>query len=79
VIVKGILDLASSLGLDVVAEGVELSGQARLLNQLGCPKLQGYLYCRPLPRDECGEFLAAHRGDPTAVVETHPALAPLHS
>jgi diguanylate cyclase (GGDEF)-like protein len=61
VIVKSILDLAHSLGLDVVAEGVELSGQAALLKELGCPKLQGYLYCRPLPRDECGEYLAGYQ------------------
>jgi EAL domain-containing protein (putative c-di-GMP-specific phosphodiesterase class I) len=60
VIVKSILDLAQSLGLDVVAEGVELSDQAALLKKLGCPKLQGYLYSRPLPRDECQAYLARH-------------------
>jgi EAL domain-containing protein (putative c-di-GMP-specific phosphodiesterase class I) len=60
VIVKSILDLAQSLGLDVVAEGVEQSDQAALLKKLGCPKLQGYLYSRPLPRDECQAYLARH-------------------
>ncbi|MBV8951180.1 MAG: EAL domain-containing protein [Actinobacteria bacterium] len=70
VIVKGILELARSLGLDVVAEGVELSGQAELLNELGCPKLQGYLYCRPLPRDECGNYLAGRGATPARVADT---------
>lgn len=60
VLVKSIIDLARSLGLDVVAEGVELTGQAELLNELGCPKLQGFLYSRPMGRDECGVYLTAN-------------------
>ena len=43
-----------------MAEGVELSGQAELLNELGCPKLQGFLYSRPMGRDECGLYLTAN-------------------
>ena len=59
VLVKSIIDLARSLGLDVVAEGVEKTGQAEILHDLGCPKLQGYLYSRPMGRNECGDYLAA--------------------
>lgn len=46
-LIKGILSLARSLGLDVVAEGVERPAQAERLRQLGCPMAQGYLYATP--------------------------------
>ncbi len=60
VLVKSIIDLARSLGLDVVAEGVEQSAQAEILHELGCPKLQGYLYSRPMSRDACSEYLVTN-------------------
>lgn len=46
-IVKTIITLAKELQLSVVAEGVEEAEQARILNDLGCDLLQGYLYGRP--------------------------------
>ena len=41
--------LAHSLGLKVVAEGIETEGQSRFLREHGCDMLQGYLYGRPEP------------------------------
>jgi EAL domain-containing protein (putative c-di-GMP-specific phosphodiesterase class I) len=41
--------LAHSLGLKVVAEGIETEGQSRFLREHGCDVLQGYLYGRPEP------------------------------
>ncbi|MES1256845.1 MAG: EAL domain-containing protein [Acidobacteriota bacterium] len=43
------VQLARSLGLGVVAEGVETEDQFRLLDRLGCDYFQGYLFCRPQP------------------------------
>ncbi len=48
-IVSAIAAMAASLGLKVVAEGVETEGQAQMLTQLGCTTLQGYLIGRPAP------------------------------
>ncbi|WP_243012644.1 putative bifunctional diguanylate cyclase/phosphodiesterase [Cryobacterium zhongshanensis] len=48
-IVRGILHLADSLGLDVVAEGIETSEQYEILRDMGCRYGQGYLFARPQP------------------------------
>ena len=51
-IVKTIISLAHSLGLKVVAEGVETEFQKAMLRELQCDEIQGYLVCHPLPRDQ---------------------------
>ena len=43
-----ILEIAKSLNIPVVAEGVETEAQMRLLKELGCPLVQGYYFSRPL-------------------------------
>ncbi len=48
-IVKTILQLARSLGLSVIAEGVELEGQRIALADMGCREFQGYLFGKPGP------------------------------
>ena len=44
--------LGRSLGLDVIAEGVETAEQARIAHDSGCSHEQGYLYSRPVKLDE---------------------------
>jgi EAL domain-containing protein (putative c-di-GMP-specific phosphodiesterase class I) len=51
-IVRSVINLARDLGLDVVAEGVETTEQAKLLSELGCQYAQGYLWARAMPLDE---------------------------
>ncbi len=58
-IVKAIIALGHSLGLEVVAEGVETEEQARYLQSLHCDVIQGYLISRPLPVAEITHFLAS--------------------
>jgi diguanylate cyclase (GGDEF)-like protein/PAS domain S-box-containing protein len=50
-LVSTIVNLAHSLKLDVVAEGVETEEQKRLLHLLNCEQMQGYLFSKPLPAD----------------------------
>ena len=54
-IVGAIIQVARSLNLTVVAEGVETEGQRDLLIDMGCDELQGYLYARPM---SAGSLLA---------------------
>jgi len=56
-LVEAVLNLARRLGLDTVAEGVETTGQADVLRELGCPKAQGYLFSKPLPAADMGRWL----------------------
>jgi EAL domain-containing protein (putative c-di-GMP-specific phosphodiesterase class I) len=56
-IVAAILALARSLGLEVVAEGVETPGQLQILAHHGCEVAQGFYFSRPLPADKCRELL----------------------
>jgi diguanylate cyclase (GGDEF)-like protein/PAS domain S-box-containing protein len=51
-IVRAILAMSQSLGLDVIAEGVETQAQRDFLQANGCPAFQGYLYGKPMPIDE---------------------------
>ena len=51
-IVRSLIGLAKSLGMEVVAEGVETSEQAQRLREMGCDFAQGYYYSRPLPVEE---------------------------
>ena len=48
-LVRGIVDLGSTLDMQLVAEGVETAEQAAALADLGCPFGQGYYFARPLP------------------------------
>ena len=50
-LIRAVLDIARSLELGVVAEGVETESQARRLQALGCGLAQGWLYGRPAKAD----------------------------
>jgi len=56
-ITKSLIVLAKSMGLGVVAEGVETKGQLDFLNQRMCDNIQGFYYYKPMPADEMEELL----------------------
>ncbi|HEY9118155.1 MAG TPA: EAL domain-containing protein [Marinobacter sp.] len=62
VIVGTAVNMAHSLGYQLVAEGVESEQAARLLAELGCDRLQGFWFCRPLPLGELREWLISASG-----------------
>jgi diguanylate cyclase (GGDEF)-like protein len=58
-IVRAIAGLGISFGMTTTAEGVETEEQMRCLNLEGCSEVQGYLYSKPVPRDEVAGLLAS--------------------
>ncbi len=61
-IVRSIITLAASLGMEVVAEGVEQEAQLAQLRALGCQSVQGFLLARPLLAEESHALVAAIEG-----------------
>ena len=57
-IVRTIVMLAQTLGMDVVAEGVETKEQLKMLRQLGCEYGQGYYFSKPLGAEEAERIIA---------------------
>jgi diguanylate cyclase (GGDEF)-like protein len=62
-IVASVVTLAHSLGLTVVAEGIETAEVASLLCEMGVDIAQGFLYCHPLPVEALHEWLGARTAD----------------
>jgi diguanylate cyclase len=50
------IDLAHTLGMRIVAEGVESEEQAEQLKEMGCDLGQGYYFAEPLPPEALSEF-----------------------
>jgi EAL domain-containing protein (putative c-di-GMP-specific phosphodiesterase class I) len=48
-IIRAVVALADSLGMSTTAEGVETEAEFHMINELGCRKIQGYLFGRPMP------------------------------
>lgn len=57
VIIQTIIRMGQTLGLEVIAEGVETDEQRRRLQRYGCEHFQGYLFGRPIPVDEFEQLL----------------------
>ncbi len=60
-IVVAIITMAHSLGLNVIAEGVETEGQMEYLRSHGCNEMQGYFFSRPVPVGDFEQMLRSGR------------------
>jgi EAL domain-containing protein (putative c-di-GMP-specific phosphodiesterase class I) len=58
-VAQAITSLGHSLGLDVLAEGVETRGQLERLDHIGCDEVQGFLFAKPVPPNELEIRLAS--------------------
>lgn len=56
-ITRYIINMGRSMGMSVIAEGVELEEQLDYLKKYACDKMQGYLFSKPLPKDELVKLL----------------------
>ncbi|MDD2449384.1 MAG: EAL domain-containing protein [Sulfurimonas sp.] len=60
-IVRSVISIAKNLQLDLIAEGVETHEQRDFLFREGCPKVQGYLYSKPLSASAYKEYLVKYK------------------
>ncbi len=77
-IARAVIGLGHSLGLQVVAEGVETLEAQQLLNEMGCDVLQGFLIARPMDRVKLDRWLPRHARNiqmdrPSTYASTDPA------
>jgi EAL domain-containing protein (putative c-di-GMP-specific phosphodiesterase class I) len=75
-LVRIIVGMGHTLGLDVVAEGVETTEQAESLRAMGCGTAQGWLYAKAIPGDEAGLLLGMPLAEqPPVPVGSRPPVA----
>jgi len=70
-IVRAVVSMAHSLGMSVIAEGVETDAQLGYLRGIGCEEMQGYFFSRPLPEPAFAAMLAEGRCIPAAPERYH--------
>ncbi|QPK65629.1 EAL domain-containing protein [Methylomonas sp. LL1] len=68
-IVRAVVGMAHSLGLTVIAEGVETEGQLGFLRGVGCEEIQGYFFSRPLLADDFALLLREGRSIPPGQID----------
>ena len=63
-IIKAVVQMAKNLKMDMVCEGVETASQLEFLKSIGCDKIQGYYFSKPLPVDEFTEWISNFETNP---------------
>ena len=65
-IVQSVISLGSGLGMQIVAEGVEIETEAQSMTAFGCSQMQGYYFAKPMPRTALEAFIKAYTPAPGA-------------
>ncbi len=78
-IVTAVIQMAHSLNLRVIAEGVETEAELAFLQEHECDEAQGYLYSRPIPADAFARLLAAGVGPVSTALTTDTPSSPSRS
>ena len=73
-IVNAVINLAHVLDLSVVAEGVETEGQRKILQDLGCDEMQGFLFSKPMREDKMIAWIG--RKKPVSISDLSPSAMP---
>lgn len=61
-ILEYVVAMAKKLELGLLAEGVETKEQVELLSKIGCDRVQGYYFAKPMPQEEFFAMLLSDRG-----------------
>jgi len=75
-IIKAALELARSIGLSTIAEGIETADIGAQLAAMGCSHAQGYHYGKPMPKQQMGAWALQHRAAQSAHQVRQAALSP---
>ncbi len=75
-VTEAVITLATKMGLQTIAEGVETLDQQRLLERIGADGVQGYLYLRPTTAENFGTWLSGHLAGLTAIEPATAAVIP---
>ena len=57
-LVESIISLGHNIGMSIIAEGIEEENQAKTLQNLGCDKIQGYFFSKPLAENDLVSYLS---------------------
>ena len=71
-LLEAMIQMAQSLGVSTIAEGVETAEQVFTLKTMGCNVIQGYYFSRPLPAAEFEAFVKKHRTAPSELRTARP-------
>lgn len=78
-VTEAVITMATRVGLQTIAEGVETLNQQRLLERIGADGVQGYLYLRPTTAEDFGTWLSGNLTGGTAIARTTAAVIPFRA
>lgn len=78
-VTEAVISLATKMGLQTIAEGVETRGQQRLLEGIGAVGVQGYLYLRPTTAEDFGTWLSENLAVRTSIEPATAAVIPFRA